>query len=331
MKKYIVTSIEGGIAGGSKAKRDIIKFLSEEGFESILANPYGSKLHKFVDITKVLKNIVIEAGDIVVVQYPIPSQLYMDKILDKVLKKNAKLLLWIHDIPSLQNVEMNGHKLQEELVVLKKCSGMVVHNAVMKNWLISKGIKSPLVSLDVFDYDNPQAIQDNIIYDKSICFAGNLFKSEFLKKISLKNTLSVFGPNMFEKYDKCIQYNGQYSPEELPKYLTQNFGLIWDGADIETCSGTYGQYMKFNNPHKTSLYLSTGLPIIIWQEAAMAKFIVDNGLGITVSSLRDLDNIIDNLDAESFLTMKMNVMEVSKKLREGYFSKKAIQELCRIL
>ena len=72
---------------------------------------------------------------------------------------------------------------------------------------------------------------------------------------------------------KNVKYCGQYKPEELPEKLEGGFGLVWDGDDLGACTGVFGEYMKYNNPHKTSLYLASGLPVIIWEKAAMAKYI----------------------------------------------------------
>ena len=32
-------------------------------------------------------------------------------------------------------------------------------------------------------------------------------------------------------------------------------------------------YLRINNPHKTSLYLACGIPIITWNKAAIAQYV----------------------------------------------------------
>ena len=56
----------------------------------------------------------------------------------------------------------------------------------------------------------------------------------------------------------------------------------------ETCKGSFGEYLRINNPHKTSLYLASGIPVIIWSKAALAEFIEKNKCGITVDSLYEI-------------------------------------------
>ena len=44
---------------------------------------------------------------------------------------------------------------------------------------------------------------------------------------------------------------------------------------------------------KLSLYLTAGLPVVIWEQAAEAAFVRKHGLGICVASLRDLKEAFD--------------------------------------
>ena len=133
--------------------------------------------------------------------------------------------------------------------------------------------------------------------------------------------------NPAENYHENIRYKGNFSPDELPKKLTQNFGLVWDGPDVDSCRGIYGEYMRFNNPHKVSLYLSSGMPIIIWKKAAMAEFIQNNNLGIVVEDLRELDDILDNMTQEEYVNLKKSVIDMSKSLRNGTHTISAMNKL----
>lgn len=75
-----------------------------------------------------------------------------------------------------------------------------------------------------------------------------------------------------KEYKNGVKYKGAYPPSELGKQLTQN--LAWYGMEIvEECNGIYGEYMQYNNPHKFSLYLSLGIPVIIWKSSVNSKFV----------------------------------------------------------
>ena len=78
------------------------------------------------------------------------------------------------------------------------------------------------------------------------------------------------------------------------------------------------------NPHKLSLYLSSGLPVIIWKEAAEADFVEKQGVGICVDSLKELSAKFEMLDENAYNKYAESVRELSEKLRTGQFGKYAI-------
>ncbi|MBT3589086.1 MAG: hypothetical protein HN507_10605, partial [Flavobacteriaceae bacterium] len=109
------------------------------------------------------------------------------------------------------------------------------------------------------------------------------------------------------------------------------FGLVWDGVSTETCSGQYGAYLKYNNPHKTSLYLLSGLPVIVWDKAAIASFILDNNIGFSVSNLNELNDILKNIKYSDYLLMKANVLKVQEQVKIGQFLKNAVTKALETL
>jgi len=82
----------------------------------------------------------------------------------------------------------------------------------------------------------------------------------------------------------------------------------------------------YNNPHKTSLYLLCGLPIIIWDKAAIAAVIKERQLGICISSLEELDGKLKNLSNEDYQKMVNNVAEVREQIISGGFLKVAMDK-----
>ena len=134
---------------------------------------------------------------------------------------------------------------------------LICHNEFMKNYLISQGFNyERIVCLEIFDYlSNVQRIQPTKGEEPSIAIAGNLAygKSRYIydifkggKNSSLK--VHLYG-NCFDEgqSSKNMIYHGSFKPEELPKYLKGDFGLVWDGISAETCAGNTGEYLKYNN------------------------------------------------------------------------------------
>ena len=80
-----------------------------------------------------------------------------------------------------------------------------------------------------------------------------------------------------------------------------------------------------NNPHKLSLYIAVGLPVIIWDEAAEAEFVKRENIGWTVSSLYELPDKLANISEGDYTVMRNNAVRISKKLRDGEYMTRALK------
>lgn len=318
---------------GPKAKMDIEKFLVDNGFvkwnftinqKSILQKARVA----YLDIPNFFNKNENQKIDEVFLQYPTYSKIVTKQLIKRLKKLNSKVFLIVHDVESLRLHYGEENYIREELDMFNLVDGLIIHNEKMAQWLKENGVNVPMESLEVFDYDNPNPLVNNDEYRKSVCFAGNLTKAGFLQNLSLKEvSLNIFGPNPADKYGQNISYQGQYSPEDLSNHLNDNFGLVWDGTTPTTCDGIFGNYMKYNNPHKASLYLSSGIPVVIWRKAALSKFIEENNLGIAVDSLTELDEVLSKMSLSKYENLLKNVRDVSQKLKKGFFIEKAIQNL----
>lgn len=110
-----------------------------------------------------------------------------------------------------------------------------------------------------------------------------------------------------------------------------DFGLVWDGESPLTCTGAFGEYLQYNNPHKTSLYIRCHLPVIVWEKAAIAPFIRENNIGMCVDSLEHLDDILLSVTREQYAVMKENCIHISERLAFGFYTQKALEKACRYL
>lgn len=330
MANYVLSSITGkdGNNAGPKAKQDITKFLLNNNFKNLefeFPKTNFDKM-KFVmhDLSRLFKGKQIDS---LIFQYPIYSLTLTKQVIRAIRKyTRAKLYFVIHDVESLREYP---EKLSTEREIFNQTDGMIVHNQKMKDWLIAQNITVPMVNLEIFDYDNPQIMHENQSLHKTICFAGNLAKAGFIQKVSWKETkLFAFGPNFNDTVNpESVVYQGQFRPDELTDHLQQSFGLVWDGQSLDKCDGVFGEYMKYNNPHKASLYLSAGIPILTWNQAAIADFVLQNNVGIAVSSLEELDDVLSHISENEYDQMKKNAIEVGFKMRRGFYILNAVNKL----
>lgn len=338
MTKILVTVQEQASqanTAGSKAKDDIITIAKEQGYQSVVVkNPQGKKArlsYLFKAISGQLKSFYKFDPELIVFQYSGYNR-FMSYIALHELKKHNKcpFYLLVHDVKTLRTNETSklnqGDFSKSEMTLFNKFDGLIVHNNKMKKWLQDNGVKVPMISLEIFDYINPQPINEMQNFDKNINFAGNLYKSFFLTKLNTKTKFIVYGVNPL-KYGNSVDYRGSKTPEEIPAFLNENFGLVWDGESLTECSGIDGNYMRYNNPHKTSLYLSSGIPVITWDQAAIADFIKQYNVGIVIDDLNRIDEILAKITEKQYLEMKNSTEQIAKKVREGFYTKTA---LCKI-
>ena len=193
----------------------------------------------------------------------------------------------------------------------------------MKKHLVQSGIsEKKIYCLGIFDYlFSGDTIPERHL-SKEVCIAGNLskYKSGYLYKyINSKAdySLKLYGPNYEEQSNESITYMGILPPDKLPGVLEGAFGLVWDGDDLESCTGVAGEYIKMNNPHKCSLYFAANMPVIIWKEAALADYVIENGLGLAVDRLGDISDAVSKLDNQQYNEMVNRVISVGETIRNG--------------
>lgn len=342
MYYYIGTAGRDANTAGVKAPQDISTLLERRGYQMI---PFRS-LKKFTDphkekIYSIVVNVLnwvsvlfkVKMNSLVVVQYPYSVSkvaLYLMPVIQKIRK--SKFVFVLHDVDSIRGYAMNASAPRE--ACLEKADYLICHNASMKKWLIEHHIpEEKLICLDVFDYLHNIELPDKREFQKSVIIAGNLAarKSPYIAKLLEVNRgfqLYLYGPN-FEKdqHYRDYTYFGVYPPEKLPEVLKGGFGLVWDGESLDACTGMTGEYLRYNNPHKVSLYIASGVPVIIWKEAALAHYIEKNKLGFTVSSLKELDEKLSTVSQQEYQELYMNVMVENRKLRAGYYFEQVIKHV----
>lgn len=253
----------------------------------------------------------------------------MDKYyINRLSQKNVIKVIMIHDLESLRYYSDNEIDKKKELEFINSFDFIIAHNKKMKYWLTQNGVDKEIIELEIFDYYNPSPMLAET--NKKIAFVGNLGKSDFLSKMKISTPISLYGIDPKE-YSRNMSYKGSFSPDLLGEQIEETFGLVWDGETIDGCSGVLGNYMRFNNPHKASFYLSMGMPIIIWKEAALADFVLEHECGLAIETLEEIDNVLTDLSRDELIKMKNNAQIVGENIRKGYYIDKAVNAIEDIL
>lgn len=313
----------------SKAPRDVEHILQQAGYE-----PYHQSLYQgeptYKRIPLLLKGLAsffwsIPCGTTLFIQYPASEVFFQLQGLCQM--KGVKFIALIHDLESYRQ----GRKLSAtEVKHLSSFDKLIVHTPAMKELLISAGVKSEMYILGFFDYlASPKkqslspACKETRRADRyNICFAGNLGKSLFLEKLpqltSQRVHFRLYGIGMPEGLDRQdhISYEGAFHPDDL-SLLCGDWGLVWDGDSLDTCSGNMGEYLRINSPHKASLYLAAGIPLIVWEDSALAPLVEQEKLGIVISALPDIEAKITSLTSQEEDQIRQAVQRKQLELCQG--------------
>ena len=342
MKKYQIVEItENFNHAGTKATSDIAEIADHLGYPRLNVRMNTTKDTK---LAKVQRQIgyrkdwdhcfhSVEEGAVVLLQHPFHHpQLTREKtLLEMKEKKHVRYICLIHDVEKLRAFRYNDYYRREFEFMMRIADVFIVHNSVMKTYFEGLGV-SPgrLVSLEIFDYLQKGENLDPPKFEKSITVAGNLdtAKCGYIGQLGeLKDVrVKLYGMHYDVKLDVCenVHYYGSFPADEIPDQLNSGFGLVWDGDSINGCAGEAGQYVKYNNPHKLSLYLSSGLPVVIWKNAAEAEFVRRYGVGICVGSLNELTEIFRELSQEEYKGYLDAVGQIAGRLRSGDFAARAL-------
>ncbi len=336
---------------GIKARDDVDKILKDMGYSPLKVvidadrhnlNTFN-KLFVHFKLCSVWDRALSKAkkGDTVVMQFPVINHtVLLDAAVKKLKHRGVRIIALVHDLEILRlslvtdvSPVKRWRLKREELSVLKLFDKIIVHNTKMIDY-VTKVLDIPserLINLGIFDYLAPDITIQR--YDmqnfRSVIIAGNLSETKSKYVYDLPDTCNyqLYGPNFTGKTGDNICYNGSFPPEQLPSVLKGGFGLVWDGTSAKTCDGVLGEYLRYNNPHKTSLYLASGIPVIIWDKAALADFVKQNCCGITVESLYDIPKTLDSLSESEYKKMCDCTAVIGKRLRDGYYTKKAVGEI----
>ena len=348
---YVDNNKKKNNTAGAKAPDDIASLCLNAGYTPLIMPTFPSGyIQKKIWLAtrcvffwwKVLKTLPI--GAFLIYQHPIYGIRIAEKMIPRIQKeKNIKCVCLIHDLNSLRGdiagVAHCNKKTAEiaDNVLLKHFDIVICHNEHMRQYMIEQGFaENRLINLEIFDYLTDCKMADHIKNSKpTIAIAGNLASEkcgyiyDIVHPELNKNTgliINLYGVNYDQKKaSNNMVYKGSFNPEELPGILDGDFGLVWDGPVAKTCAGNSGEYLRYNNPHKTSLYLVAGIPVIVWSQAAIADFVIKNGVGITVDRLENLEESIRLVSNISYARMCENVKRIGKKLADGYYFKNAIK------
>jgi hypothetical protein len=333
-KYFIQEHLHREVFHGGITNIDAERVLLASGYKAIVFPgtfdfSFRAKLKRFVYLVRIF--LTISAGDRVVFQFPLYARIHA--ILLKLLRiRKAHIVCLIADIEGLRMLD--NKLVEQEKKLLRRFSLFISHNERMSQWIRSLVPKAVIAEIQFFDFLTPPIDRPG---KKSlqIAFAGNLQKSPFIQHLEQvqgecpNTTFLIYGPG----YPKHLPfpanavYKGIFPPYETVKQLEGSFGLIWDGPSVSTCSGIYGEYLAYNSPHKLSLYILAGIPLIVPAISASALLVKRYGIGITIKQLDHIETAISAISDAEYQQMVENTRRLAVGISQGKRLEGALHEL----
>lgn len=357
MKYYIAErniDLDGGRTAWTKARADAERIAAGIGYVELPVVPpegdrqtggLGRKLRGHIVMGRVWRAALapLGKGDVLFLQLPaVHNSLLLASALRRARRRGTHIVALVHDLDTLRMSLVQSYSLRtrarmalEEKGILRWCDRFIVHNEKMAELMVSRGFSpEKLIPLGIFDYlmepAAEAAVEKRTVSPNRdrLLVAGNLKpeKAGYLYDLPEGTAIELYGPFFDEKAaGSGLQHHGVFTPEELPARLEGGFGLVWDGPASDTCRGIFGEYLKVNDPHKTSLYLAAGLPVAIWDGAALAEFITASGAGFAAASVPEAAERAAAMPAEEYERLFRGAAALGARLRRGEFLKAALE------
>ncbi|MFC4760992.1 sugar transferase [Fructobacillus durionis] len=323
---YITQTIEPWMpAGALKAKDDLARIAVKNDWQRLAIERYNDV--RFSDeirsskIDTMLEKV--KPGDIILHQFPTyMSEDFEKEFQEAVQKRGATYTLLIHDFEPLRVERQKAWEWQ----LAEGADLIVAHSQQMIEQFKAHGIHSPAVTINLFDYLGPSPTT-NPIFDKVINYAGTWQKAPWLQTYD-GPALRLFGsrPKKWKEIElpPAVDWAGSFLPDEIALAFHSGFGLLWD-SDYD--DKYFQSYTKINAPHKASLYLKAGLPLIVWSQSYLANLVKEFNIGFTIDSLDQLENKLGQVDQSGYQRIQKNLQPFQERVSKGHYTKNMLEKV----
>lgn len=272
-------------------------------------------------------------GDTVIIQYPLwtnNSEFELEFVNYLKSVRQAKIVALVWDIISwVQDARDRDYTKDASLWMLNKYDLVIAANPKMGKRLQEVGgVTSPMIPMYLSDfiYKGP-LIQKK--FKKELYYVATGIDPALIHECPKNIPINFIGPHdrVKDTPSSSIRLLGAMDSNNIPYQLDGGFGLLYYPQ-----GGTYKgmhQYGECNNPLKLSLYLSSGLPVISMYNTAHAKWIKEQGVGIIIDNLSDIDKKIDEISESDYYKMIENIKPWQRAVSSGFFAKSAAMEALR--
>ena len=323
MDRYVWThDVGNGRHGGTKATRDCYDIAEEMGwirFDTTLSGGPATRVRRLYHILSELMRV--DRSSTFLLQTPVYG--IGNQLIAYFIALRFKTITIIHDIDRLRGQTSNISEHIPRLSQVWISSGKLAEHVQ-----VPPGAGRDVRTLMIWDYLIPDFRGPaNCGIDGPVIFAGNLDpgKVSWLYNPTIhRPPLQLYGVNHdVERLRAGDTYVSSFDPDKPRFQEPVGWGLVWDGAKTGT-DDAGSDYESINQPHKLSLYLACGIPVIVWAKSHIASFVTERGVGICIENLSDLHQAIKRIDSIQYSEILKSTATISKELRDGNYLKKLL-------
>lgn len=343
-----VTRINGstGHGAGYKANMDFANFAIEAGAQPLdyfrLPDQVVENESKDLRLSARLDGITagVKTEDTVIIQFPMwTGGIYQSQFINRIKARGSKVVFLIHDLMSVMlGDHVRDYSDDGDFKELAKADIIITHSQKMSDFLkANSNLKQEMIPIGLFDYASNIAVND-AKFERSVTYAGNVNKLAVLPDWKLKTKLEIYGylNNNFGVSDlpDTVEYKGAKDPDDLIRAIDHGFLLVW--GDDETFKDDIEKWLfplmarRYNTiiaPHKFSLAMASGIPVVVASDSNVADLVKQYNLGIVIDSLDDLDSEMEKITSEKYQEFKKNALALGEEVRRGSFSKNVVNKL----
>ena len=335
----------------SKGRDDYFEVLRRMGFTRISVPSFrksrfmsaGDRIAFEANLTRAWRKAVshLKPGDTLIIHSPNSEKfLAYSGLIRSLHKKGIRIITLTFELETFFRMDYRRFarlkrftSKRTEAKLFRNSDAIVVHNDVMKNKLGRVGFDTEkMFPVGVMDYLCEDPLSDEpdgrTGKDKPVIYAGHLTseKSTFEYNLPEGFRCNLYGSDYSGPVSDNVRYMGVFDPMTLMNVMEGSFGLVWEGDSCMGCSGAYGDYLTFNNPHKIALYIASGFPVIVWSGAAMADFVRRERCGMITDDLNCVPEKIAGLTDDEYENMRRNACRIGRDMREGKHIRQAVSD-----
>lgn len=314
----LVTRRRIRVDAGAKAPDDVRAVCAGLGIRNHDVTADGMSLRSVWALGAGMLNLIgrlaLRPNRVVVVQYPLGRGL---ELLPNFL--SSPVVAFVHDLESLRKSASH----QREYANLDRYDAVIVHSDAMADMVQSALPNKLIIVLGCFDYltDDLHERSPSTQRPDRLYVVGNLHpdKAGYLYRLEpTKVPVNAFGPNCETgSLPSSVSWGGTLLPDRPTLPAANGFGLVWDGDSPHELRGATGRYLRYNMPHKLSLYLAAGIPVIVPQETASAEFVQLHGVGYAVRSVYEAAQRVNDCTPEGWLHLRKGVTRIRDEVVSG--------------